>query len=819
MLALWHRFGMDERDDKEDWKAKAGAAARAAARAALGGWRTGRIFDFFLAARAINSAFPYHSTSTSMSFTYIGGSGIDESLEAKAVALSRQLAALVSQVEDGASSSSSSSTDLDESDLFARVGALASETASQALRKTSLRATTLASRGAASGFQLALAMARQIPWTTLSGDEGVLPRHAHDWLSAALSYLAGNGSDAEVLRPLLELVTKHIFSPATSSRPEYSRHVVSPNLPKLPALLAARLERRNRAELPVLLDVVADELEVRANTYRPVAARLHACASAHAADEAQHLRLPALRLLGQLHLTGAVGERVRETSSAHLWSATSKAAIGSARAAFQDSTTTYARRQITPQAQLSIQGTPLERLAISVDIVAALLSLPTQRAVPVPLSRLFSLCHDMLIVSRAKPSIEVDVHVREAAVLVRLRLLALRLLVIILETARVIGQDAVARFASPALEDAVALLEDVDEAPAVRASAASVLAVQVSLDPSSRLVLRASRACLGALVPRNEPTRPQKRTRGRYESDSVAAGSSSSSGRRVYAPLSQACLAALPHFFAHLSTSLTPAHFDSAHTMAQVVVALGAPAVDCLAQLVEICPAGSPLLGLLTPRLSQLANHSARAQEVLRNVLMPRLPPVLPGRHDADETEDLGQRDWGIDASTGREVVAKTGRVLGGDLAVDAALEAVGLREPVVAGEEASATAEVTMEEAAPPTTAASPPLPPAPAARRQSPVAPRHSSPAALSPEPVKPLRRPTTPKLGSPTAKAVGTAMSPEAKEIFAAPAPARQQPAQTSAPATTTTTAAVVLAEDSDDEELPEIDLRSDDDDDEA
>ncbi|PWN29823.1 hypothetical protein BDZ90DRAFT_230662 [Jaminaea rosea] len=758
-----------------------------------------------------------------MSFTFIGGSnGVDDALESKVSSLSRQLNALIGQIEGG---SAQARNDVEAADLFSRLGALNCETASQALRKASLKATTLLSRASAGGFHLALLMSRQIPWVTQSGDEGVLPRHAHDWLAGALSYLASDKSDAEVLTPLLELITKHLVHPSTASRPEYTRHVVSPNLGKLPGLLAARLERGQRNELPLLLNTVADEIEVRANTYRSVASRLHASASAHIADPSAQIRLAAIRLLGQLHLTGAVGERGagKESSSAHLWSATIKAAIGSARSAFQDCTTTFVRRHVTPQAQLTIQGTPLERLHLAINLLPALLSLPTQRAVPVPLARLFGLAHDMLSVIRPKATVEADVNASEAASLVQVRLLALQLLVISLETACLIGQDAVARFASQALEDAVTLLEDKAEPAAVRAAAAEVLAVQVSLDPSSRLVLRASRACLAALVPQQlfsqQATRPpQKRSRARYESDAVASGSQVPSPS-VDPHLSRSCLAALPHLFPHLCTSLTPQHFDLAHTAAQLVIALGPPAVPCLARLVECCPAGSPLLGLMVPKLSEAARWSGNAevQRVLREVLMPRLPPVLAGRQDdrGDEGEDEATRDWGIDPETGRETTAKTGPVYGGEVTTREALEAVGLTQPCQ-----EVTVEETVVEVQHPsgdTLAAPEPtvIPVPPASSTSAPTGPRHSSPAAmLSPEPTKPLLRPTTPKIGSPRAVSASNATlgaaaaaSPEAKEVFAAPAPPARPAAQPQN----------ALAEDSDDEELPEIDLRSDDDED--
>lgn len=179
-----------------------------------------------------------------MSFTYLRGAA-DNAAEVLAEALARQANVLLNNLDDDASFRT-----LSASNIFRQLSTLESEVSAQSLRKAALKAQALQSTKPSQGFQLALLLAEQVGW---SGDDGSIPKHAQDWLNAALAYLASvsNGStplrmSVQALSALLELLTAHLLTPAAAARSEYARTIVSPTLPKLATLLTACSEVAQR---------------------------------------------------------------------------------------------------------------------------------------------------------------------------------------------------------------------------------------------------------------------------------------------------------------------------------------------------------------------------------------------------------------------------------------------------------------------------------------------------------------------------------------------------------------------------------------------
>lgn len=310
--------------------------------------------------------------------------------------------------------------------------------------------------------------------------------------------------------------------------------------------------------------------------------------------------------------------------------------------------------------------------------------------------------------------------------------------------------------------------ELVDEARDVAVGSGHSGQSPLPLDPSARITIRATKVCLSEIARLLTPTEQEldsasatsltkgssaqapttvssssstshsggrKRKHNRmYESDAIFAGHSStilglkSAGEQAS---SIACLAAFPALISVLSTSQTAVQYDLAHAGSQVICTLAdltlrqAPAHEggrmgswevlasaSLRSLAGIVRASSgPLLGLVSPRLSDLAvfalssagRHSPaveaaahQALVVLREVCLPRLPPLLTSREEPSASDDaadaaaaveeaLLSRDWGVDASTGAQVRSKTGMpvsTLGtrGDGVIDAVADTVGVR-------------------------------------------------------------------------------------------------------------------------------------------
>ncbi|CAO1636279.1 unnamed protein product [Sympodiomycopsis kandeliae] len=656
-----------------------------------------------------------------------------------------------------------------------------------------------------------------------------------------------------------------------------------------------------------------------------------------------------------------------KASQAQLWLATLLAAVNSTRDAWSACVNTFdngkdGSRSVTQKDRLPFPQLPedsfqaqevaearLDRLlgAESSDdgVLLRLLQMPTRKAVPVPFKALLSLCFDMLSVTSDTPSrisVDANLHATQSIKLPVLHLRALRLLSVVITAVRAGGHAAMARFGPRVLDKLVRVIErrpqSIESVDPTRRSvrgAASRLIAQLladssmqPLDPSSALTLRAARACLNeisqlfvddghnhvagssnASVASTSGQGRQNKKRSRmYDSDSVLSNGAAAQVLHGKSAEDQesavGCLSAFPLLFAHLCTSLTPAHYDLAHTGAQLVVTLsellvrsappytGTPgsaplwssltsaSLRSLASLITQCSGSTPFLALLVSRASHLAEHtnsvagtaypavndSASALSIaLRNVTQPRLPPVLATQIDVssveEHAEEEGRNGWEMDIETGKAAKSLTGPVRGGsDNSGSALTRTIDAIEQVTGSsihrrEDQTEITEVVMEEHIE-----------APAAAETTPLAskpysgPRHSSPARTTHpdsttlpsstseadvDPIKPLHRPTTPRIGtSPSRSAsnvtVPTPGSPEAKEIFGGgamspsprPSATFSQPKnaqfQTVVSSTTTTTTTTTTSDDSknataklaigsdmdSDDEMPEIDIRSSD-----
>lgn len=586
-----------------------------------------------------------------------------------------------------------------------------------------------------------------------------------------------------------------------------------------------------------------------------------------------------------------------------------------------------------PIAAFGMGSKQLDHLLGQSGILLQLLQLPTPRPVPIPLTSLVSLALAMLSVTAETPSrssVDASLHSLQTLHLVDLHLKALGLLVYSVRTVQSAGVAAIARYGPHILDAVVRLLERGDRtASSVRASASRLLTVLLSdksspssaagatliLDPAARITLRTARAMLseiarllststtsqsskqdgpsaGSTQSSNAPARKKKRTNP-YESDSLFASSSQSSSILTHKTVDErcsaiACLQVFPCLLPHLCTDLTALHYDVAHSGVQLIVALGEitlrqplsgsndqwiPLATATLRALSQCvnQVSGPLLGLLAPRLSNLATtalhlgplslqQAARdATEVLRTVTLPRLPPVLASRVNVEEEETM---DWGTDDTTGKAITAKTGAILmdplnggKGTTTITAIRDVVGIQ----LGQDTTRRALEQGREETPIRSRSSL----SPARRTAStpssfPVPPRHSSPevrpGSPTADPVKPVARPSTPRIGSPhrvvSAGEVGlpSAGSPEAKEVFgggasssirrrvtspsprmgvaasegAALVPGQDTVAMMGSSVPTKEEVlqrnqGVELMVDSDDEEMPEIDLGSSDEDD--
>ncbi|KDN37271.1 hypothetical protein K437DRAFT_276601 [Tilletiaria anomala UBC 951] len=227
------------------------------------------------------------------------------------------------------------------------------------------------------GFNLALALTRQVGWPIISFEDNAVL-----WLSAAFQILQAfcspttaqnhisSAREEHMLESAIELAGKEILGLANGSAAgksgnaggvmqggEFMRTVITPNLPKYAQLLTSALEssqgRGDLRAVRVLLDAITSELHTYSSLYRPLSARIHACCiqllfpphlSPYALPPLELVQ-SASKLLINLHRTGALSSKVNgaealsstentagrantRATQAQLWTATIETAIG-----------------------------------------------------------------------------------------------------------------------------------------------------------------------------------------------------------------------------------------------------------------------------------------------------------------------------------------------------------------------------------------------------------------------------------------------------------------------------------------------------------
>jgi hypothetical protein len=609
-----------------------------------------------------------------------------------------------------------------------------------------------------------------------------------------------------------------------------------------------------------ILDGLYEQIRIHPTYYRSYASQIQKAIS-KSFMERPALIAEASRLLAALHLTGK-----GQSNQVQLWTTTLDLLVEDVKTAWKACSSAFEMgdhdepklgfmRELPSDDLKSLSEAQL-RLELllgmppSAGIIAVFLSEPTTQAVPVPVEKLVSLVLSILSISpsslpRQQPPPEAGLYAAQSALLSSAHVSALTLLAS-LPTSLYYSKT------NKILSRVFRIIEK--SSPAVRCVAFKALQVlDLRLDPESQTLIHCTRTCLAQIARllkaanvanserREEKKQTEKSNKRRkiYESDQVQFSRKKGFvevGRDEY----EACVAAInyiPFLYEGLATHLSAEHYDLAHTTALVLLGiteisfqqpdeLTAASLKAMAQLVRL--SRGSVLALLTTKAASLASRGllsadrniqegARAlSQALEFTFHPRLPPKLSlSLHG-------GEEKWQADDE--EEVVL--GRV---ELE-----EARGAKEVQAMQDILAIPAD---HEISPPHSIAS--------QGHESPRRSKTASPVHLSPDPVKPLQRPNTPSIGSPTTATTSSttanvyalpqssSLSPErpvAKQVFGASATTSMSTSTVPAPSTSTTTASqasrasalttthnVTMEEDSsddDDDAIPELDLRSSD-----
>jgi hypothetical protein len=554
--------------------------------------------------------------------------------------------------------------------------------------------------------------------------------------------------------------------------------------------------------------------------------------------------LHASALLAALHVTGK-GRDVQ----VQLWTTTLDLLIKDVKLAWAACSSTFAAGQqdeetqpglmpALPSDDMDALSEAYSRLRLllgsppTAGIIATFLSEPTVHSVPVPVERLISLLLLILSVTsssapRQQPLPEATLWAAQTSLLPVAHISALTLLASLpLNICYSKSSKIVSR-----------LLRVIEKSPpAVRCVALKVLKIlDMPLSPESPVLIHCARTCLAQvarlLKSSDQPISSDKismnkgnKRRKIYEADQVRF-----TQKRGFVELDedeyQGCIAAvdlLPLLYQGLATHLGPEHHDLAHTTSLVLLGISeislqdaddltAASLQALCQLVRL--SRGPILALLTTRAASLASQglvshhyatklsATRLSEALEFTFHPRLAPKLSLRLHVEE--DLAKVD---ESETVLERV---------ELEEDRGVKEVEALRDVL---------EIEMEQD----------IDQGDAVLLES---PRRSTFAPLqqhSPDPVKPVHRPSTPRIGSPS-----LASSTIARSSIGPIAPENAPSAATTAqvfggPTIAKTSASPSVSsplghsndddnhmndiQDSDDEGIPELDVRSSDEEDE-
>ncbi|WFD19397.1 hypothetical protein MCAP1_001627 [Malassezia caprae] len=566
--------------------------------------------------------------------------------------------------------------------------------------------------------------------------------HAHLDQAAQRLRTAGTLAALDPLAHLAAFVMTELLGRESIAHPEYHRVVAAPSISKyahatLAVLELAAAQPLSPATVPAmsqLMDALSLHVELYANTYRTFTSRIHALcmqllfgslapSDSAAAPLPELLARSAMALLASLHLTGAITSDASMLSSAasgkvsqaQLWAATVTEMLDAAMLSVCGSVPSMdwyalgidpslaqprALAWEPPSADYD-RGIPCsvrrcEHLLGSatsgaMGMVPLYLTMPTPRAVPVPLARCIALAHAMMQAHSSSSRATVDQMRLEASAAPKLRWLGVQLLVQIViafheATWPLLHGSGVLR--------TVCMLAESERGP-VRLVAMRALSVLLSrgacterlpgasvpLDPASPLVQRIARASIQPLSELlvQEPVLwteelPLKRPRS-FESDTISqVDRVPQEAILVKTPLAWdlACAGALVlvQVFSYISTSAAPGHRDLARAGALSLlgtceavlgarlvdassskhVEAGAQLVQALAQLVVVHHNAlvSHILARVYAVMARGAQSStlilrAASQDALTGILTvirPRAPPIV----DAVESSALEER-------------------------------------------------------------------------------------------------------------------------------------------------------------------------------
>lgn len=521
----------------------------------------------------------------------------------------------------------------------------------------------------------------------------------------------------------------------------------------------------NSSRQTTVLEAILKQARLHPAVYRSHAGHIQKlCASLLLHRPAVSLQASAL--LATLHVTGK-GRDVQ----IQLWTTTLDLLIKDVKLAWAACSSTFAAGQydeeIQPGLMPALPSDDMDALSEAYSrlrlllgsppfagIIATFLSEQTVHAVPVPLDRLVALLLSILSVTstttpRQQPPPEATLWAAQTSLLPVAHISALTLL----------ASLPINVFYSKSSRIVSRLLRVIEKSPpAVRCVAFHVLKMlHLPLSPESPVLLQCARTCLAQvarlLKGSDQPISSDKKTTDKgnkrrkiYESDQVQL-----TQKRGFVELDedeyQGCIVAidyLPSLYQGLATHLGPEHHDLAHTTSLVLLGiteislqdadeLTAASLRALSQLVRL--SRGPILALLTTRAASLASQglvshhygtktsASRLSEALEFTFHPRLAPKLSLRLHVEE--DLVKVDEHETVLERVELEEDRGN-----------MEVEALRDVLEIDMEQKKEA-IDEEDAA-------------------FIESPRRSTFAPLqqhSPDPVKPVHRPSTPRIGSPT------------------------------------------------------------------
>lgn len=607
------------------------------------------------------------------------------------------------------------------------------------------------------------------------------------------------------------------------------------------------------------MQALCEQIQIHPATYRSHAPHLQQLCTM-LLNQRRDLVPETSSLLATLHLTG----KGREVQT-QLWTTTLDLLIKDSKLAWMACSSSFAATlqdeevQSGLMSQLSTDNLDAlteahSRLALllgsppSAGIIAYFLAEPTAHAVPVPLDSLVSLILSILSLTpsslpRLHPAPESTLLAAQTSLLPSSHVSALTMLASLpLQT-----------YYSKSSKVIFRVLKIIERSsPVVRCVAFKVLQeLDLALNPEGQLLIDCTRTCLaqaarlvkasGRAIQKTKMTASEKASKRRkiYESDQVQF-----TQRKGFVEMDQdeyqGCIAAinyLPSLYEGLATNLSPEHHDLAHTCALILLAIAeislqdsdnltATSLRVLGQFIRL--SRGSILALMLTRTASLASQglvshhyeTKKAAQILSQslelTLHPRLAPKLSLRLYIEEDVWKGEDE--------ETVLDKV------DLEEDrGAKEVEAMQEVLDIRLEEQKIEAVSMQSS------------PSASSLLES---PRRSTfvPLQHSPDPVKPLYRPNTPRIGSPSISnsaartSIGSnvntnnmsASSPEkpttntqlfgGSSILSATVTTKTGVTPTaSSPLGNSQDIEMGDNDDSDDERIPELDLRSSDEED--